>query len=121
MMFWRNKVGSPHQKSPKALDTAHPALAFDHVQFRYHHAEEPALRDIDVQVKGGQTLAIIGGTGSGKTTMVNLIPRFYDVEKGAVRVDGEDVKAVDLKKLHEAVAFRTAESEPLHRNVCAIT
>ena len=63
------------------------------------------MRDIDVQVKGGQTLAIIGGTGSGKTTMVNLIPRFYDVEKGAVRVDGEDVKAVDLKKLHEAVAF----------------
>ena len=99
----QSRITTP--EAPKALDTAHPALAFDHVQFRYHHAEEPALRDIDVQVKGGQTLAIIGGTGSGKTTMVNLIPRFYDVEKGAVRVDGEDVKAVDLKKLHEAVAF----------------
>ena len=58
-----------------------------------------------MQVTGGETLAIIGGTGSGKTTMVNLIPRFYDAEKGHVRVDGEDVKAVDFKKLHEAVAF----------------
>lgn len=63
------------------------------------------MRDIDVLVKGGQTLANFGGTGSGKTTMVHHFPRFYDVEKGAVRVDGEDVKAVDLKKLHEAVAF----------------
>lgn len=59
-----------------ALELAHPALALAHVQFRYHHAVQPALRDIAVQVMRGQTLAIIGGLGSGKTTMVNLIPRF---------------------------------------------
>lgn len=89
---------------PKALGDT-PSLQFDHVDFRYHGAEQPALSGIDVDMKAGQTLAIIGGTGSGKTTMINLIPRFYDVEKGAVKVNGTPVQDLDLKALHQAVAF----------------
>lgn len=89
---------------PKALGDI-PSLQFDNVDFRYHGAEQPALSGIDVDMKAGQTLAIIGGTGSGKTTMINLIPRFYDVEKGAVKVNGTPVQDLDLKALHQAVAF----------------
>ncbi|WP_179395710.1 ABC transporter ATP-binding protein [Lacticaseibacillus absianus] len=90
--------------APKPIG-ATPGLQFDHVDFRYRGAEEPALADIDVDMHAGQTLAIIGGTGSGKTTMINLIPRFYDVEKGVVRVNGTPVNELDLQALHKAVAF----------------
>ncbi|WP_262316276.1 ABC transporter ATP-binding protein [Lacticaseibacillus parakribbianus] len=91
--------------TPTPLDESHASLQFDHVDFRYHGAEEPALAGIDFNMQPGQTLAIIGGTGSGKSTLVNLIPRFYDVEKGAVKLDGTDVRELDLKVLHGAVAF----------------
>ncbi|KRO17638.1 ABC transporter ATP-binding protein [Lacticaseibacillus saniviri] len=82
-----------------------PALAFDQVDFRYQQAEKPALSDVDFAVTGGQTVAVIGGTGSGKSTLVNLIPRFYDVEKGDVKVNGVDVRNVDTKALRDQVAF----------------
>lgn len=95
-------IDSPAE--PKALGDT-PSLQFDQVDFRYHGAEQPALSGIDVDMHAGQTLAIIGGTGSGKTTMINLIPRFYDVEKGAVKVNGTPVQDLDLKALHQAVAF----------------
>ncbi len=95
-------INSP--TSPQALGMT-PSLQFDQVDFRYRGAEEPALSGIDVKMQAGQTLAIIGGTGSGKTTMINLIPRFYDVEKGQVKVNGVRVDQLDLKALHQAVAF----------------
>ncbi|MFD1399530.1 ABC transporter ATP-binding protein [Lacticaseibacillus suilingensis] len=91
--------------TPKSFANTTSQLQFDHVQFRYHGAEEPALQGVDFDMKAGQTVAIIGGTGSGKSTLVNLIPRFYDVEKGAVRVNGMDVKDVDLDELHRQIAF----------------
>ncbi|WP_203623135.1 MULTISPECIES: ABC transporter ATP-binding protein [unclassified Lacticaseibacillus] len=96
-------VKSPANPTPFAETT--PELQFDHVQFRYHEAEEPALQGVDFDMKAGQTLAIIGGTGSGKSTLVNLIPRFYDVEEGAVKVNGMNVKDVDLAELHRKIAF----------------
>ena len=87
------------------LSDGEPDLHFDHVDFRYHGAEESALAGVDFHVHAGQTVAVIGGTGSGKSTLVNLIPRFYDVEKGAVKINGHDVRNVDLKDLRDAVAF----------------
>ncbi|MCI1987231.1 MAG: ABC transporter ATP-binding protein/permease [Lactobacillus sp.] len=90
--------------APKPLGTT-PSLQFEQVDFRYHGAEDPALANIDVAMKAGQTLAVIGGTGSGKTTMINLIPRFYDAEKGRILVNGTPVTDVDLAQLHQAVAF----------------
>ena len=69
-----------------------PAVAFDHVTFRYEGSAEPAVEDIDFCVGKGETVGIIGATGSGKSTVANLIARFYDVTEGAVRIGGRDVR-----------------------------
>ncbi|AVK60830.1 multidrug ABC transporter ATP-binding protein [Lactobacillus sp. CBA3605] len=100
----KTKITDP--ENPVALsDTTEHALAFEHVDYRYQSAEELALTDIDFEAHSGQTVAIIGGTGSGKTTLVNLIPRFYDIDKGHVRVDGQDVRDIRTQDLHQAVSF----------------
>jgi ATP-binding cassette subfamily B protein len=80
-------------------------VEFDHVTFSYHKAEKPALTDITFEARPGQVTAIIGGTGSGKSTLVNLIPRFYDVQKGHVLVDGVDVRDMTQKDLRAKIGF----------------
>ncbi|HEX6621911.1 MAG TPA: ABC transporter ATP-binding protein [Solirubrobacteraceae bacterium] len=74
------------------------------VTLRYEGASRPALRDVDLDVPAGATVALVGATGSGKTTLVQLIPRLYDVSAGAVLVDGADVREVDVSSLRSAVA-----------------
>ncbi|WP_240377070.1 ABC transporter ATP-binding protein [Bacillus piscicola] len=74
-------------------------LEFDHVTFHYPEAEEPALTDVHFYSRPGEVTAIIGGTGSGKTTLVNLIPRFFDVSKGAIRVNGVDIRNVPQEEV----------------------
>ena len=81
------------------------SVEFDHVTFRYLGAEEPALHDISFHARPGETTAIIGGTGSGKSTLVNLIPRFYDVEKGRVLIDGIDVREMPQEQLRAKIGF----------------
>lgn len=81
------------------------SLAFEKVSFRYENAEDLALEAIDFKAQAGQMVAVIGGTGSGKSTLVNLIPRMYDPTKGQVKVNGSDIKRIALKNLHEHVAF----------------
>jgi ATP-binding cassette, subfamily B, multidrug efflux pump len=78
-------------------------IAFDHVSFAYT-AERPTLRDVTFRVAPGQTLALVGRTGAGKTTIASLIPRFYDVTAGAVRIDGHDVRAVTRASLRRQIA-----------------
>jgi ATP-binding cassette subfamily B multidrug efflux pump len=80
-------------------------VAFQNVTFRYPGAEEPAISDISFAAQPGQVTAIIGGTGSGKSTLVNLIPRFYDIEAGSVSVDGVDVRAMSQEHLREKIGF----------------
>ena len=75
------------------------AVAFHHVTFAYAGAGAPSLMDISFQAKKGQTIGIIGGTGSGKSTLVNLIPRFYDPQEGTVRLNGDDVKQLSRAAL----------------------
>lgn len=70
-----------------------PVLSFDHVTFSYPGGGESAIQDISFTLNAGETLGIIGGTGSGKSTIANLIPRFYDTTEGTVRVYGEDVRS----------------------------
>ena len=77
---------------PTELSDPHGLVEFDNVEFGYPGAEEPVLRNISFAARPGQTTAIVGSTGSGKTTLINLIPRFYDVTSGSVRVDGVDVR-----------------------------
>ncbi|KRK88820.1 ABC transporter ATP-binding protein [Lentilactobacillus sunkii] len=80
-------------------------LKFDHVEYRYRQAELPALTDIDFEAHSGETVAIIGGTGSGKTTLVSLIPRFYDVDKGEIELDGHNINDFSMKNLRDQVSF----------------
>lgn len=91
--------------TPKTFGDQPASLAFNQVNFRYQNAEHLALENVDFQMTAGQTVAVIGGTGSGKTTLVNLIPRFYDVETGEVTVKGLNVKDVTLHDIHQEVAF----------------
>lgn len=80
-------------------------IRFDHVGLTYQGGGEESLTDIDFAVKKGQTIGIIGGTGSGKTSVVNLIPRLYDATRGTVYVDGQDVKTYDPKQLRSKVGI----------------
>ena len=80
-------------------------VEFKNVSFRYPDADEEILTDIDFTAKPGQTTAIIGSTGSGKSTVVNLIPRFYDVTRGELLIDGVNIKDVSLKELRKKVGF----------------
>ena len=80
-------------------------IRFDHVVLTYQGGGEESLTDIDFAVKKGQTIGIIGGTGSGKTSVVNLIPRLYDATRGTVYVDGQDVKTYDPKQLRSKVGI----------------
>ena len=81
------------------------AVEFNNVSLTYHGAGDESLSDIDFKVKHGETIGIIGGTGSGKTSLVHLIPRFYDATKGSVKVDGQDVKDYSMEELREKVGM----------------
>lgn len=86
------------------VDPSAPAVRFDKVSFSYHDNSEYALEDISFTAGKGQTIGIIGGTGSGKSTLVNLIPRFYDTSKGVVSVCGTDVRNYNLGDLRKKIA-----------------
>ncbi|MBQ8330887.1 MAG: ABC transporter ATP-binding protein [Clostridia bacterium] len=88
------------------------AISFRNVSFRYPDATgRPVLRDINLEVKRGETIAVIGSTGSGKTSLVNLIPRFYDATEGEVLVDGVPVKEYDLQALRKKISFVMQKSQ----------
>ena len=80
-------------------------VEFDHVSFAYPDAGENVLTDISFKAEKGQTLAVIGSTGSGKSSLINLIPRFYDVTQGCVRVDGVDVREMSQKELRDCLGY----------------
>lgn len=87
-------------KTPgETAEEARSFVEFDHVSMRYKGGGENALTDIDFSMKRGETVGVIGGTGSGKTTLVNLVPHFYDVTEGSVKVAGKDVRRYDPEKL----------------------
>lgn len=99
-----NSVGDQVVTGCSAMnDLSGTIVAFDHVSLTYKGAGAESLEDINFAVKKGQTIGIIGGTGSGKSSLVNLIPRFYDATKGTVYVNGEDVKKLDLEQLRSAI------------------
>lgn len=87
------------------LEVPRGEVTFSHVDFRYPDAEENILTDINFTARPGETTAIIGSTGCGKSTLVGLLPRFYDVTGGAIKVDGQDIRDVTLKSLRDNVGF----------------
>ncbi|HBZ53279.1 MAG TPA: ABC transporter [Eubacterium sp.] len=80
-------------------------VRFDHVSFAFPDAKEQVLTDIDFIARPGETTAIIGSTGSGKSALINLIPRFFDVTEGSVTIDGEDIRSIKLKDLRELIGY----------------
>lgn len=80
-------------------------ISFDHVTFAYPDGEEAVLTDVSFTVKKGETIAFIGSTGSGKSTLINLVPRAYDVSGGRVLVNGKDIREMDLKSLRDSIGF----------------
>ena len=99
------ETSSLHNPENPVYEVPNGAVDFDHVEFKYSaSAKRSALSDVDFHVKSGQTVGIIGGTGSAKTTLVQLICRLYDVTDGSVKVGGRDVRAYDLETLRNQVA-----------------
>jgi ATP-binding cassette subfamily B multidrug efflux pump len=92
------------------LETVRGDVTFEHVTFRYFNSGEPVLKDVSFSVKAGQTVALLGSTGSGKTTVINLIPRFYDVTKGRILIDGHDVRDLTLDSLRSHIGIVLQET-----------
>ncbi|ABX40489.1 ABC transporter ATP-binding protein [Lachnoclostridium phytofermentans] len=80
-------------------------VEFDHVTFQYPDGELPVIKDVSFTANKGETVAFIGSTGSGKSTLINLIPRFYDVTSGSIKIDGVDTQNYDLKALRQKIGF----------------
>lgn len=100
----KNSLEDPeHPVQPSGNEKG--TVEFDHVSFAYPDAGENVLTDISFMAEKGQTLAVIGSTGSGKSTLVNLIPRFYDATSGSVRVDGVDVRSMSQKDLRDRLGY----------------
>lgn len=92
--------------SESSVDTeSQGTIVFENVSFRYPNADEDVLADINLKINKGETVAFIGSTGSGKSTLINLVPRFYDVTGGRVLVDGHDVREYKQDELHEKLGY----------------
>ncbi|MCC8026812.1 MAG: ABC transporter ATP-binding protein/permease [Clostridium sp.] len=99
------EAGAGAERQPEAGGTAVPKVEFRNMNFVYGGAKAEALKNISFRAMAGQTIGVIGGTGAGKSTLVNMIPRFYDATAGQVLIDGKDVKDYRLKALREKVGL----------------
>jgi len=102
LMETPESIASPPE--PSRVERAAGAISFEHVTFEYRRGE-PVLRDLSFRVEPGQKIAIVGATGSGKTTIIKLLNRFYDVTSGRILVDGVDVREWDLRELRRAIGL----------------
>lgn len=93
-----------------ALPAVQGNVTFENVTFRYFSSGEPVLSDINITAKPGETIALLGSTGSGKTTIINLLPRFYDPSEGTVRIDGHDLRDVTLDSLRSQIGIVLQET-----------
>jgi subfamily B ATP-binding cassette protein MsbA len=91
-----------------SLDGISDGVKFEHASFKYE--DEMVLRDIDLEVKVGKIVALVGMSGAGKTTLVNLIPRFYDLDEGRITIDGRDIRTFTLKSLREHIGIVTQQT-----------
>ena len=100
-----NEESTLHNPENPVMEVEDGSMDFDHVSFKYSKpAERMALSDIDLHIRSGEIIGIIGGTGSSKSSLIQLIPRLYDATEGSVRVGGVDVRDYDLETLRNQVA-----------------
>lgn len=92
-------------------------ISFEHVTFAYPNSEEATLRDITFTAKKGETIAFIGSTGSGKSTLINLLPRFFDVTAGSIRINGVDIRDYDIYSLRDAIGFIAQKAVLFHGSI----
>lgn len=90
-------------KNAKKMEHVKGAISFDHVSFEYPDDHVPVLEDINITVRPGERIALVGPSGGGKTTMCNLLPRFYDTTSGSITIDGQDIKNVTLQSLRSNI------------------
>ena len=105
----------PEPTSPKPLNAANADIQFENVFFSY--GEKPVLKDINLTVKAGQLVALVGSSGSGKTSLANLLPRFYDPQGGAVLIGGIDIREVSTKELRRQIAVVTQDTILFHDTI----
>ncbi|WP_432360823.1 ABC transporter ATP-binding protein [Sporosarcina sp. UB5] len=98
------------KNNAKELPRIKGEIQFDHVGFSYEEDDGPVLRDVNFTVKPGETVALVGMSGGGKSTIVSLIPRFYDVTAGSIRIDGYDVRDIQLKSLRDQIGIVLQDS-----------
>ncbi len=110
----------PVNPSPQPVPARPASLRFEDVSFAYE-AKHPVLRSIDLEVRSGETVALVGGSGGGKTTLVNLVPRFYDPTGGRITLDGTDLRDFDLGALRKTIGIVTQETllfmDTVHDNI----
>jgi len=92
------------------LEAVNGRIHFENVSFRYFEGSEPVLQNINISAEPGQTIALLGGTGSGKTTIINLIPRFYDVSEGKITIDDHDIRDVTIESLRQKIGIVLQET-----------
>ena len=100
-----------------ALDHADGRVQFDHVTFRYPSGDRPAIRDVSFTIEPGQLAALVGPTGAGKTTITSLLPRFYDPQLGAVRLDGQDIRDLTLESLGKQMGMVFQDTFLFHASI----
>ena len=104
-------------RNPVFVSDFEDAVIFDHVWFRYNEKERFVLKDISLKVKKGEILAVVGPSGVGKSTLVDLVPRFYDPTEGSVTLDGHNLRELDLKSLRQLMGIVTQETILFHETV----
>ena len=102
--------------SPKRIGRPHRRMSFEDVSFGYH-ADQPVLRGIDLEIPYGETVAIVGPNGCGKSTLINLIPRFYDPAAGSVCLDGVDLRELRIRDLRSRIGLVTQQTHLFHDTI----
>ncbi|KZZ40880.1 multidrug ABC transporter ATP-binding protein [Oleiphilus sp. HI0130] len=104
------------KKHSKPLDIRHGAIEFNHVDFEYTQGEQ-VLKDLSLNIKAGEKIGLVGRSGAGKSTLVNLLLRFHDLNRGSIRIDGQDVNQVQQESLRAQIGVVTQDTSLLHRSV----
>ncbi len=112
-----NPEAIPVKEHPKPIHTFNDRITFDHVSFRYQADGDWVLQDISLDIPKGKVLAVVGSSGTGKSTLADLLPRFHDVTTGAIRIDGEDIRELDLKQLRSLMGIVNQDPVLFHDTI----